>query len=401
MVKINKKWFTFVELIVVSTILAILWAVWFVAYTGYISWARDANRITQLADITDGLNILTAQSALPLPEKSVDVIIWWETIAHQWYAGQSILDSIWFQQWGKDPKDGSFFTYYLDKKRSNFQLMAFLEEEWATSFFNNEAYANDYSTRIPTVYGQKMWVLTDEFNTPIQEIDSIKSAGNLNITSSTTWYISHISETEQFTWSDLVSINPNLSCKRIKDLKKSSKDGRYQINPDGNGSFSVLCDMETDGWGWTVIEYTDDLEFLNHFIGSNARRWLSNDFTFNLTVSQIEAIQANSTEWRQKFVFDCRWVVIHEFNGSYTLWAAFEYFNGEESPKEINFNANPQYNISVSEDDCEINNGNVTTKTIFQINDPRVPVTNIETEDPWATSEFFGSPLTNNPAYLR
>lgn len=50
---------------------------------------------------------------------------------------------------------------------------------------------------------------------------------------------------------------PN-SCKAIKTEYPSSADGTYLIDADGTGSmpaFNVLCDMTTDGGGWTNVNY--------------------------------------------------------------------------------------------------------------------------------------------------
>lgn len=49
--------------------------------------------------------------------------------------------------------------------------------------------------------------------------------------------------------------NPK-SCQEILTLDSASKDGIYTIDPDGTGpklATDVLCDMTTDGGGWTVL----------------------------------------------------------------------------------------------------------------------------------------------------
>ena len=56
-------------------------------------------------------------------------------------------------------------------------------------------------------------------------------------------------------------------------------DGYYWIDPDGNGSFEVLCDMTTDDGGWTLISsYTAQDEVVN-WAGSTVYNWI-NESTF-------------------------------------------------------------------------------------------------------------------------
>lgn len=42
------------------------------------------------------------------------------------------------------------------------------------------------------------------------------------------------------------------SCADILARGRSTGDGTYTIDPDGAGTFDVLCDMTTDGGGWTL-----------------------------------------------------------------------------------------------------------------------------------------------------
>ena len=75
--KIQKKAFTIVELIVVITILAILSTIWFVSFSSHLMWTRDTNRLSQLSTIHEWLEVYGAKNTLPQPENSVEVRASW------------------------------------------------------------------------------------------------------------------------------------------------------------------------------------------------------------------------------------------------------------------------------------------------------------------------------------
>ncbi len=266
----NKKAFTLVELIVVITILAILATIGFVWYSQYLVWTRDSNRISQLKSISEALNLYkTKRNAdLPIPEDNIEIRANGEVLWYQWTAWKNIIEQIWYSTEWVDPKDSTYFSYYLTKNKRYFQLMALLEDsDWLqnkaptkiTNIIDN-VYASDYEGRYPAVFWDKLWILLDEVNTPVQEISSLTSSGYLDIelTNDTYKWILEDWFELTWTWSELKILAWTAlagwvrnSCKTI--LKKSPKikwkDWYYLINQ--RLPTKVYCDMTTNGWGWS------------------------------------------------------------------------------------------------------------------------------------------------------
>ncbi len=182
--------FTLVELIVVITIVWILSTVWFVSYSGYLTWARDSNRISQMVKLSDSLQVYASTKSLPLPDDYIKITSSGssDVIAYQWYIWVDVLETIDYTNGGTDPKDDSYYTYYLTKDRKKIQLLAFMEETLAWNILPNiqsSTYAANYEDRSPKVYGQKLWVLVSAeestLNTPAQEIAANKTAWYLSL----------------------------------------------------------------------------------------------------------------------------------------------------------------------------------------------------------------------------
>lgn len=140
----------------VITIVGILSTVGFVSYSGYLTGARDSNRFSQLTKLSDSLQTYAATKSLPLPDDYIEITASGTTIAYQGYVGTDVLETIDYTNGGKDPKDDSFFTYFLSRDRKSLQLLAFMEEQIAFSANGSKLHAADYSNRYPVTYGNKL-----------------------------------------------------------------------------------------------------------------------------------------------------------------------------------------------------------------------------------------------------
>lgn len=107
--------------------------------------------------------------------------------------------------------------------------------------------------------------------------------------------------------------------------------GIYTIDPDGPGvvePFDVLCDMGTDGGGWTVVKHSANDDLL-----ADANRELPTELahtlSYELSTAQIAAIVAASTETRQAASRRCQDSLVNiDHAGPVNTSASYTAFTG-------------------------------------------------------------------------
>ena len=296
----RNKAFTLIELIVVITILAILWAISFISMDWYFAGARDSVRLTDLNNIYWQLNLIKwTEWELPLPDNYITIQASWTTIWYQWYAWASVLSTIKLDKWWKDPKDETYYTYTTNYKQNKAQLMAYFEEYDTTKLSYNshshnfpsysynsplhswrgvggevwwglvsEVYASsltDYSKRLVWTMWKKLWILLNSWTlTPIQ--DTLSTTWTLDIIT-TTW-----SYTAYFTSTDKVSGSGEVLFTNIYNRNTEFINNKTFASLDS--SLVGYWDMETMNWTKLkdLSKYGNDWICYNNSVSTNC--WL-------------------------------------------------------------------------------------------------------------------------------
>lgn len=264
------KWFTFIELIIAITIIAILSVIWFVSYNWHISSSRDSTRKTELSDIYTLLDWYKIKSALPIPNKKIEIYSSWILIWFQWYLSDSIMKKIWFKWTGKDPLDENYYTYYLTKNLRTPWVMGFLEnnpKDWSSInstyyTFVPQVNATDYSERFPILFWKKLWILIDDTNTPIQEIVSLQATWKIELSTLTPNYIAYFDNSTSISnswtsldvlyWTTTTWIIWNSCDQYIEEYNwEMLRSGYYLIN-SSTWTYEEYCDMSWTSWTWTT-----------------------------------------------------------------------------------------------------------------------------------------------------
>ncbi|MFA5917529.1 MAG: prepilin-type N-terminal cleavage/methylation domain-containing protein [Candidatus Gracilibacteria bacterium] len=187
--KLSRKYgFTLVELIIVITILAILSTIGYISYSSYISQSRDSIRLSQVSNIISAMETYRIKGSIPIPGDKVTVYASGEIIGYQGYASANILSMIGYEEGGKDPLSGEYFTYFVNLKQRKRSILVLLENGIDT---NN----NTIDERMPVSYGDKVGIILDTNNQPIQDNIDLKATG-LDIKTTTETYNVYFSDTD-------------------------------------------------------------------------------------------------------------------------------------------------------------------------------------------------------------
>lgn len=330
--------FTLVELIVVITILAILSTIGFVSYSSYLTTARDGNRMSQMTKVGDALQVYSTTRSLPIPDDYVTVTASWadNIVFYQGDVWEDVLKTIEFENGWVDPKDNSYYTYMVTKDKSSLQLMTLLEELISVQS-STRVHADNSESRIPKVYGRKLWILTDSQNSPIQRLNL--SGATIDIISPGGDYVAHISDEESVNNSEkLWTIAPNSSCKRIKETWWADRSGIYSINPKATGQMDVYCDMGIEWWWWTLYAHSDAwASSWNHSLimwweayQNNQGNFSEIEFTQRMLVKYDGKYEIQKTEIQNSTSI---WLTVNAYtlwNAWITWWVSGDGFNGEQ-----------------------------------------------------------------------
>lgn len=310
----NSRGFTFIELIISISIIAILSILWFMSYSKNLEDTRDSQRESDLAYISNALKLhKTKRWNYPFPWESFNIVNSWTLLAIQWKMSDNVIlstiDSIPLDPFAKVP-----YMYSIWRNNQEFQLAATLENNWANKSFVIWDFKVVSKNVLPSILLALHWSWNVEINENVWEgsINRTKfifnnSSNNLpyifeapfvpysNNNSFTGLLIDPKIVLEQnndfkncndiyngdkniWTWEyqvnnygTLENITCNSSvipknCKEIKEAFSWSISTTYTIMPEWvSRPITVYCDMTTASWWWTLV--AKDGDSLNYTIG--------------------------------------------------------------------------------------------------------------------------------------
>ncbi len=298
----SNKGFTFIELIISMSIIAILSILWFISYSKNLEDSRDSQRKSDLSLVSNALESFKLKRwSYPIPWNNYNITNNWYIVALQWKLDENIILST-IDKIPKDPFINIPYVYSVTKNNKEFQLSATLENNWVRKALLVWDYKVVSKNILPTITLALYWSGNIEIanwiwsgsenrtkfvfnnwihNLPYTFLDSFLPYSD---GTSFTWLIDDITieftqnndykncneiiNAEKNIWTGEYQVNnfgslENITCfsslipKNCKEIKKSNPSALswiYNIMPEWvSRTFSGYCDMSTASWWWTLV----------------------------------------------------------------------------------------------------------------------------------------------------
>ncbi|MEF2176008.1 MAG: fibrinogen-like YCDxxxxGGGW domain-containing protein [Candidatus Absconditabacteria bacterium] len=150
------KSFTFIELIIVIAVIAVLGASAFLVLSQWMSKSRDSRKIADLGTIDTAINVsYTSKDILPKPDNKSDIIFGGAKVWELGFFGDEAVSQIGgaLTKTPSDPTTKAWYRYAVWNNK--YQLGTIIENE-NFSKYTNRVYAQSYFTKVQGNYNQSI-----------------------------------------------------------------------------------------------------------------------------------------------------------------------------------------------------------------------------------------------------
>ncbi len=252
------KAFTFVELIVATTIIIILAWIWFYSYSWLLWDSRDSQRKSDLSQVSSALKVYKQKRwYYAIPWNAYNLTFSGISIVYQWFLNKNVhLNSL--EKLPKDPKTKTYYVYSITQNQQEFELFLTLEnndESTALVWWDYKTVSKNNLPTIGLAMTKIQWTkveIKDNSNKDYFIFDN--QFHNLPYTiedpyqpyhdwTSFTWILNEVEEDDNF-WQNTDYRN----CTEIKEANKlliplTSDSVEYQIITDTWALVNTWCHL--------------------------------------------------------------------------------------------------------------------------------------------------------------